>query len=119
MHLRSERLARLFQKEISVVISRELTNPDIGFVTVTAVQFNKDTSKATVYVSIFGSEGAKAKSIAALNKAKGVVRHSLAGRVVLRYMPDIEFREDVQLGQIERTLNMIEKIEKEGKKIEK
>ncbi|OGF46520.1 MAG: ribosome-binding factor A [Candidatus Firestonebacteria bacterium RIFOXYC2_FULL_39_67] len=119
MHLRSEKLARLFQKEVSMIITRELTNPDIGFVTVTAVQFNKDTSKATVYVSIFGTEGAKAKSISALNKAKGVVRHSLAGRVVLRYMPDIEFREDVQLEQIERTLDIIKKIEDGDKKNEK
>ncbi|OGF51339.1 MAG: ribosome-binding factor A [Candidatus Firestonebacteria bacterium GWA2_43_8] len=119
MHLRTEKLARLFQKEISMIIPRELTNPDIGFVTVTAVQFNKDNSKATVFVSIFGSESVKARSISALNKAKGVVRHSLAGKIVLRYMPDIEFREDVQLDQIERTLELIKKIEDGDKKVEK
>ncbi|OGF50706.1 MAG: ribosome-binding factor A [Candidatus Firestonebacteria bacterium RIFOXYA2_FULL_40_8] len=119
MNLRSAKIARLFQKEISMIIGRELTNSDIGFVTVTAVQFNKDMSLATVYVSIFGTDGAKAKSIIALNHAKGVVRHSLAGRVVLRHMPDIEFREDVQLNQIERTLNIIKKIEDGDKKVEK
>jgi len=116
MHLRTERLARLFQKEVSMVVARELTNPDIGFVTVTAVQFNNDTSKATVYVSIFGTDAARAKSIAALNKAKGVVRHALAQRVVLRYMPEIEFKEDVQLDKIERTLGLIKKLEDGDKK---
>ncbi|MFH1074149.1 MAG: 30S ribosome-binding factor RbfA [Candidatus Firestonebacteria bacterium] len=119
MYLRSERLARLFQKEISIIIARELTNPDIGFVTVTAVQFNKDMSKAAVYISVFGTKEAKAKSISALNKAKGVVRHSLAGKVVLRYMPELEFKEDIQLEQIERTLGIIKKIESGAEKVEK
>jgi ribosome-binding factor A len=119
MHLREKKLARLFQKEISMAISRDLTNPDIGFVTVTAVQFNREMSKATAYVSIFGTDEAKAKSIAALNKAKGVVRHSLAGSIVLRYMPDLEFKEDIHLDQIERTLDIIKNIKEGAKKVEK
>ena len=61
MHLRTEKLARLFQKEVSLIIARDLTNQDIGFVTVTAVQFNNDTSKATVYISIFGEKKAREK----------------------------------------------------------
>lgn len=119
MHLRSEKLARLFQKEVSLIIARDLTNADIGFVTVTAVQFNRDTSKATIYVSILGEEKSKEKSINALNKAKGAVRHFLAERVVLRYMPEIEFKEDVQYDQIEKTLSIMKQLEDEKNKSEK
>ncbi len=115
MHLRTEKLARLFQKEVSLIIARDLTNPDIGFVTVTAVQFNNDTSKATVYVSIFGEKKAKEKAIIALNKAKGAVRHFLAERVILRYMPEIEFKEDTQYDQIEKTISIMKKLEEEKK----
>ena len=115
MHLRTEKLARLFQKEVSLIITRDLTNSDIGFVTVTAVQFNKDNSRATVYVSVFGEDKAKEKSITALNKAKGAVRHFLAERVVLRHMPEIEFKEDVQYDQIEKTLSIMKRLEDEKK----
>jgi ribosome-binding factor A len=112
---RSERLSKLFQKEVSMILLEDLKQPLDGFVTVTKVIFGKDLGKATIMVSIFGEPKVIADTIEQLKKAKGYIKRQLAGRVVMKYMPDIDFELDTTNEDLHKTLEILKNIEKKEK----
>jgi ribosome-binding factor A len=118
MPMRAEKIARQYLREISTVINTEVKDPSLGFVTVTDVKMSRDLSRATIFVSILGEEQDKKNTIAALKRAKGFIRREMAGRVRLRFAPELEFELDISAEDLNKTLQLIESIEK-GKKGEK
>ena len=91
---RIERVNQLMKEEIAALLERELKDPRIGFVSVTEVEVSKDLSQAKVYVSIFGSEEEWKETFAALESAKGFIRHWLRQHLKLRVIPSLLFRPD-------------------------
>ncbi len=94
MRSRKERVAQLIKSEVSEMILKELKDPRIGFVSVTEVDVSGDLRYATVYFSVLGEEAAVKSTIAALQHATGYVRREVAGRLRLRYAPEIRFKYD-------------------------
>lgn len=90
---RSDRLAGELQKEIADIISHELNDPRIGFVSVVLVDVAHDLSSAKVYISIMDDKP-KEGVLAALNAAKGFIRHLLGQRIKMRVVPVIDFKID-------------------------
>jgi ribosome-binding factor A len=62
-----------------------------GLMTVTEVRMSPDLRHAKVFISIFGDEAKKAKSLAMLEKHKSEVRSAMGQVVRLRYTPFISF----------------------------
>lgn len=91
---RIERVNQLVKEEISALLQRELKDPRIGFVTVTDVEVSRDLNQAKVYVSILGSEEEWKATLAALESAKGFIRHWLRQHLRLRVIPSLLFRPD-------------------------
>jgi ribosome-binding factor A len=91
---RPQRLALQIQHEVSLMISRDLKDRRIGFVTVTGVQLSPDLRRARVFVSTMGSENEKQESLEALKHAAGWVRHELGQRIRTRFLPEIVFQAD-------------------------
>ncbi len=89
--MRKDRIASLLNREISEIIEHEIKDPRLGFVTITTVDVSIDLKNATVY---FSSLNNKEEGLATLNRAKGYIKSSLAHRVRMRYIPDIEFKID-------------------------
>ncbi|MFH1823893.1 MAG: 30S ribosome-binding factor RbfA [Candidatus Firestonebacteria bacterium] len=112
MSLRIEKLSKQFQREASDIISRELNDPDIGFVTVTNVKISDNIRKVTIFVRVLGNENVVKKTIKGLKRASGFVRRQLAKRIVVRFMPEIDFELDLITEEIEKTLNLFRTIEK-------
>jgi len=56
MSQRTERIDELLRQEIGKALESELSDPRIGFVTVTNVETSSDLSHAKVWVSVIGSE---------------------------------------------------------------
>jgi ribosome-binding factor A len=106
---RTIQIGDILRQEITVIV-RELNDPDIGFFTVTEVDVSRDFNFAIVYVSVIGDADAEKKTIAALKRAKGRIRHLVAQRVQLRQTPDFDFRADhtgERADRIHRILNEI------------
>ena len=95
--LRVEKLQELMKQEISEIILRELKDPRIGFVTVTAVQCTGDLREAKVYVSIMGSEQQIADSWKGLQSSLGFIRREIGHRIRLRFTPELTFELDKSL----------------------
>ena len=91
---RLDRVNQLLKEEISMLLQRELKDPRLGFVTVTAVETSKDLRVAKVFVSVLGGEAEWASSLSALASAKGFVRSWLRQHLELRVTPELDFRPD-------------------------
>ena len=72
----------------------ELKDPRIGFVTVTGVETSTDLSQAKVYVSVLGGERARAKTLAGLEAAHGVLQSRIARELRLKRTPQLAFEYD-------------------------
>ncbi len=95
--MKRERMGRIdaeLQRELARLISTELKDPRLGFVTVTRVEITNDLQTAKVYVSIIGDRHVAKQSMEALDHAKGFLRGALGQAVVLRHTPSISFVED-------------------------
>jgi ribosome-binding factor A len=94
---RSERLGELILAEISDLITREIKDPRIGFVTFTRVEMSDDLRHAKVFVSVIGAEPEKARTLQGLSSATGYIRRHLGRALHLRYTPEIAFLVDESL----------------------
>lgn len=91
---RIDRINALLQRELAQLISEELSDPRISFVTVTAVETAPDLRTARVHVSVLGTVDEARGTMEALERAKRHLRHALGERAELRYVPDLIFVED-------------------------
>ena len=85
------RLAGQVQEEISEIIQRKITDPRLGFVSVTRVKLTADLRHASVYVSVLGGEEDVEKSLACLESASSFIRSELAKRIRVKHIPDLKF----------------------------
>jgi ribosome-binding factor A len=88
------RVNQLMLEEIAAVVQNQLSDPDIGFVTVTSVDTAPDLSTAKVFVSVFGDAEKQTKTEKALNHAARFIRGQIAPRVNLRLVPRLNFMID-------------------------
>ncbi len=114
----SRRVARVsasIKREISQMLMSDIKDDRVGagMVSVTAVDVSGDLQHAKVFVSIYGTEEAKAETMAGLTAATPYVRGELGRRIRLRRTPEIIFKEDVSIEQGTEVLNLLSRLEHE------
>lgn len=107
---RSERVADYLQQELALLIMREVRDPRLQLVDVTAVDVSRDLSFARVHVTFPGdsTEEEIKERVAVLNGAGGYLRSLLAKGSALRTTPKLKFFFDES---IERGSNLTRLIE--------
>lgn len=111
MSRRLERLAGLFQEELSELLLRQVKDPRLApLVSITRVAISADLRHARVYVSVMGSEEEKASTLEGLTAAAPFLRRELNNRVTLRRIPELSFRRDDSLEQGSRILDLLKQI---------
>ena len=68
MGRRPERLAEGIREEVARIVSSELKDPRLGFITITRVEVTHDLGLARVLVSVLGDEAERQRSMAALQQ---------------------------------------------------
>jgi ribosome-binding factor A len=111
---RQQQVADAIQKEVSVLIQRELKDPRLGFITVTRAEVSPDLHHARVFVSILGTPEEQAASMKALESAAGFLRHELGNRLTMRYIPALQFRADLSIAHSDRIARLLTELEAEG-----
>jgi ribosome-binding factor A len=91
---KKERLAEAIQAEVSRIILFELTDPRIGFVTVTGVDLSGDLHSAVVKISVLGDERAQAVTMNVIRHARGRVQKLLCERIATKFVPAVSFEAD-------------------------
>ena len=88
---RPERLAAQIAREASEIVRFTLADPQIQPASVNRAQMSPDLRRATIFVSVLGDAEQCEESLAALERATGVVRRELSARLRLRFTPAISF----------------------------
>lgn len=96
MVLKKDKMNGIIQRELSEILRLEVSNKEIGFVTITGVDVTTDLSIAKVFVSFLGS-GNNEDRVDALNRSKGFIRSSLSKRLTIRRVPELKFIYDSSL----------------------
>jgi ribosome-binding factor A len=95
--LKQQRQARIdheMQRAVAKVISEELKDPRLGFITVTRTEITSDMMNCKVFVSIIGDRHVARQSMDALKSASGFIRGEVGELVKLRHTPELTFVED-------------------------
>jgi len=91
---RVERVSRLLKEAVSAVIINELSDPRMGFVTVTQVEPAPDLRSAKVHLSVLGEESVCTRTFAGIKHAAGFIRSKVGRAVALRNVPELHFVRD-------------------------
>jgi ribosome-binding factor A len=91
---RADRVSDEVRAAIADLLLRELKDPRIGMVTLTAVEMSADLRHARVFFSVIGDAPARERSLAGLRSAAGFIRREVGRRLQLRFAPEISFELD-------------------------
>lgn len=91
---RMRRVDEAVRAVLSDAITRDLKDPRVGFVTVTAVETSPDLRHARVYVSVLGDATEREESLAGLRSAHGYLQSRVAGELRLKHTPTLDFSYD-------------------------
>ena len=105
------RVDEAVREVLSDAISKQVKDPRVGFVTVTAVETASDLRRARVFVSVLGDSGVRKRSLQGLRSAHGVLQRVVARELRLKHTPTLEFVYD---DTSERGFRIAELIEKEA-----
>ena len=114
MTARTDRLDQLLRQEIGLILSKDVQDPRIGFVTVTDVETAPDLSTARVWVSVIGQPAEREQTMKALQRAMPYVRHELGSRIRIRRIPELQLRGDDTSQRGTRVLQLLAELEAGG-----
>ncbi len=109
MKHRMLRVNEVVRRELSTIITRDLTFEDV-LVTLNQVDVTPDLKSAHVFVSVLGKGSAKAV-IEKLDEQRTNLQGELSKKVVLKYTPHLVFHLDNSTERGARVLKILEKIE--------
>jgi ribosome-binding factor A len=91
---RMRRINEVLREVIGSAISTDLSDPRIGFVTVTSVETSPDLRTARVHISVLGDEDARQDTLAALRSSHGVIQSKIAAETRMKRTPSLSFHYD-------------------------
>jgi ribosome-binding factor A len=108
------RVDEAVREVLSDAIAKELKDPRIGFVTVTAVNTSRDLRHARVYVSVLGDERARADTLDGLRSAHGYLQGVIASELSLKHTPTLVFEYDETVERAARLTELLQQGEDDG-----
>ncbi len=109
---RVSRVSSLIKREVSQMLLYDIKDDRVGagMVSIIEVDVSNDLQHAKIFVSIYGSEEAKAQTMEGLRSSEGFVRRELGQRIRLRRTPEVVFLEDRSLERGDRMLNLLNQL---------
>ena len=109
---RNKRVSDLIQRELAVLIQRELNDSSLGMVTISVVDVSPDLKKAKVYVTSLGDNVELPKVIESLDEMSGHFRHELSQILPMRVTPKLSFVYDKSIEHGSRLSALIDSLNK-------
>ncbi|MBE9527359.1 MAG: 30S ribosome-binding factor RbfA [Proteobacteria bacterium] len=118
---RSRRVGELIQRELATLLSREVKDPRLALISITAVDVTRDLSLAKVFYTIMDiadetDQNKQAKVKEGLIKASGFLRYELGHRIQLRIVPKLEFFYDQSVVHGSELSSLIDHVIEDDKK---
>jgi ribosome-binding factor A len=96
MNDRRRRVNEAVKQVLSEAI-RELKDPRVGFVTVTGTEVTTDLGYAKVFISVYGDDRKRERTLAGLAAAHGYLQSRVAKELKLRRTPRLTFEYDASV----------------------
>ena len=106
---RARRIESEIQRLLAALIAREVKDPRVGNVTITAVQVAPDMGTARVYFTPFARRVPAAQVQLGLTHAASFLRGELGRRLSLRHAPRLEFVFDESAESAARLTSLIDR----------
>jgi len=95
---RSARVSDLIIKEVSqMIVKGEIRDPRVGSAFITGAKVSDNLSMANIFFSVLEGSADKEEVLKGLESAKGFIKTTLAKRLKLRKLPDLQFKYDTAL----------------------
>lgn len=93
---RPQRVAEQIQRELAILLQREVKDPRLGMVTVAAVDVSRDLAYATAWVTFLGKDSPEeiSEALKVLKGVAGFLRSSLGKTMRMRHVPNLSFKYD-------------------------
>ena len=105
---RQQRVESELQRVVAELISREVKDPRVGMVTITAVQVAPDMGSARVLFVPFGDRHSPDEVAEGLRRAAGFLRGEVGRRLGLRHAPRLDFEYDASIERADRLTKLID-----------
>jgi ribosome-binding factor A len=106
---RAQKLGDLIQRELSELVQRELRDPRVGMITITAVDVSPDFSHAKVFYTMLNAAHVE-QAAKGLRRAAGFLRSQLSRRIKLYTMPELRFEYDESVERGDRLSRLIDSV---------
>ena len=111
---RPKRVAEAIKNELSILLVQKVRDPLLQQVSISQVEMSPDLKRAKIYYVV--PKGINiGKAGKGLDRARGFFRSQLAGRLNLRYTPELVFFKDTHHEETERLDDVFRQIAKERK----
>jgi ribosome-binding factor A len=113
---RSDRAAEAIRAAIARALREDVSDPRLGFVTLTACEVTHDLSFAKIFYTVLGDDEARQQAQDGFNSAKPFLRSVIGQEVPLRVVPEIDFRYDNSTDnalRLEEILSTLPELKKE------
>jgi ribosome-binding factor A len=111
---RMRRVDEAMREVLSDALGRDLKDPRVGFVTVTAVETSPDLRHARVFVSVLGTDEEREASLEGLRSAHGFLQRRVASELSLKNTPQLAFEEDDTAKRAERVERLLREADRSG-----
>ena len=112
MSQRSNQVGEELRKIVSMILLDNITDPRLGFITITRVMLTDDLRFARVFYSVLGDEDQKAATEEALQENAGFIRHLVVEKINMKFAMDIRFEIDKSIDSSFRIDDILKKIKK-------
>ena len=109
---RNQRVADLLQREVALLLQKEMSIREAGLITVSFVEVSPDLRNAGIYFTCLQPTCTEEAIVDLLNKRAGHFRHLLAQVLPLRAVPQLVFRFDHALDRANRLTELIDSVNK-------
>ncbi|GAB6389035.1 30S ribosome-binding factor RbfA [Stutzerimonas marianensis] len=109
---RTQRIGDQMQRELALLIQREVKDPRLGLVTITGVEVSRDLSHAKIFITVMGQdddEEAVKTNLRILSDAAGFLRMQLGKAMKLRTVPQLHFHYDASVRRGVELASLIER----------
>jgi ribosome-binding factor A len=104
---RARRIEEQLKRLLSELVRREVKDPRVGLITITAVSVTRDLTHAKVYFTPFAGIGDPEVALEALQHAAGYLRIQVRNQMRLRTAPELVFQLDDSLERGARLSTLI------------
>ena len=92
--IRIKRMESELEKLFNTILSFEIRNSDLDWVSITRISLSPDFKYAKVYFSSLSHDADTSKILKALNRTKGFFKNKIAQAKMMRIIPEITFLYD-------------------------